>query len=375
MTTLAASHVVTPMGVLSPGLVEMADGRITSVVPTTGTVPDRILAPGFVDLQVNGVDDVDVAAASSPADWERLDGLLAAQGTTTWLPTLVTAPLDVYAGRLERIGAAAARDGARPRIAGVHLEGPFLGGAHGAHPSALVVPPDPAWLADLPPLVRLVTLGAEVDGAVDAVRALADRRALVSIGHSSCTLAQATAAVDAGARLVTHGYNAMSPLHHREPGLVGAFLTDDRVTVSLIADGVHVHPTALDVAFRCKPDGRVVLVTDAVAWRAGRIGSIGLELRDGGDPASGTRGRAPRLPDGTLAGSALTMDAAVALVVHRVGVSLERAVRAAATTPAQLLGLADRGALAAGRHADVVALDPVSLRATATWVGGTQVHG
>ncbi|HEU5150473.1 MAG TPA: amidohydrolase family protein [Iamia sp.] len=375
MTFLAASHVVTPMGVLSPGLVEMADGRIASVVPTTGPVPDRILAPGFVDLQVNGVDDVDVAAARTPADWDRLDELLAAQGTTTWLPTLVTAPLEAYADRIDRIAAAADRPGPRPRIAGAHLEGPFLGGAHGAHPSALVRPPDVEWLAALPRTVRLVTLGAEVDGAIAAIGALAGRRTVVAVGHSSATLAQATEAVDAGARLVTHGFNAMAPLHHREPGLVGAFLTDDRVTVSLIADGVHVHPTALDVAFRCKPDGRVVLVTDAVAWRAGRVDSIGLAVRDAGEPASGAGGRAPRLPDGTLAGSSLTMDAAVGFVVQRVGVSLERAVRAASTTPAALLGLTDRGALAAGRHADVVALDPTSLRCTATWVAGEQIHG
>ncbi|HEX7132645.1 MAG TPA: amidohydrolase family protein [Iamia sp.] len=365
MTVLSASHVVTPMGVLSPGLVETDGGRITSVVPTTGPVPDRILAPGFVDLQVNGVDDVDVAAATTPADWDRLDALLAAQGTTTWLPTLVTAPLDAYADRLDRIAAAADRPAPRPRIPGAHLEGPFLGGAHGAHPGDLVRPPDLEWLATLPRTVRLVTLGAEVDGATAAITALAGRRTLVAIGHTDATLGQATAAIDAGARLVTHGYNAMSPLHHREPGMVGAFLTDDRVTVSLIADGVHVHPTALDVAFRCKPDGRVLLVTDAVAWRAGRVGSIGV-AHDG---------TAPRLPDGTLAGSSLTMDAAVALVVERVGVSLERAVRAASTTPAALLGLSDRGALASGRHADIVALDPTSLRCTATWVAGHQIHG
>ncbi len=364
MTVLPASHVVTPMGVLSPGLVELDGGRVTSVVPTTGPVPDRILVPGFVDLQVNGVADVDVAAARGAA-WDRLDVLLAAQGTTTWLPTLVTAPLGAYAERLDAIAAAARRDGARPRIAGAHLEGPFLGAAHGAHPSALVERPDPGWIAALPPIVAMMTLGAEVEGADEAIAALCARRALAAIGHSSATLAEATAAIDAGARLVTHGYNATSPLHHREPGMVGAFLTDDRVAVSLIADGVHVHPTALDVAFRCKPDGRIALVTDAVAWQAGRVGDIGLVHHDG----------APRLPDGTLAGSSLTMDAAVALVVHRVGVSLERAVRAASTTPAQLLGLHDRGALAAGRHADVVALDPVSLRCTATWIAGTQVHG
>ena len=365
MTVLAASHVVTPMGVLSPGLVEVDGGRITSVVPTTGPVPDRILAPGFVDLQVNGVDDVDVAAATSPADWDRLDALLAAQGTTTWLPTRVTAPLEAYGPRIDRIAAAADRPAPRPRVAGAHLEGPFLGRAHGAHPGALVRPPDLEWLATLPRTVRLVTLGAEVDGATAAIGALAGRRTVVAVGHSTATLAEAGAAIDAGARLVTHGFNAMSPLHHREPGMVGAFLTDDRVTVSLIADGVHVHPAALDVAFRCKPDGRIVLVTDAVAWRAGRVGSIGL-VHDG---------RAPRLPDGTLAGSSLTMDAAVGLVVQQVGVSLERAVRAASTTPAALLGLTDRGALAAGRHADIVALDPTSLRCTATWVAGHQIHG
>ncbi|HYI62618.1 MAG TPA: amidohydrolase family protein [Acidimicrobiales bacterium] len=364
MTVLAGSRVVTPTGVLAPGLVEVDGGRIVSVAPTTGPVPDRVLAPGFVDLQVNGIDDVDVAGAD-PAGWERLDRLLAAQGTTTWCPTLVTAPLDAYPGRLAAIAAAAERPGPRPQVAGAHLEGPFLGDRPGAHPPDLVRPPDPEWIATLPPIVRVVTLGAEPPGALDAVRAVAARRGLAAIGHSAATLAQAGAAVDAGARLVTHGYNAMSPLHHREPGLVGAFLTDDRVAVSLVADGAHVHPAALEVAFRCKPDGRIVLVTDSVAWRAGRVGEIGL-AHDG---------TVPRLADGTMAGSSLAMDQAVAYVVQVVGVPLERAVRAASTTPASLLGLADRGALAPGRRADVVALDPASLRCTATWIAATQVHG
>lgn len=364
MAVLAASRVVTPTGVLAPGVVEVEDGRITAVEATTGPVPDRVLVPGFVDLQCNGVDDVDVATAEG-SEWDRLDALLAAQGTTTWCPTLVTAPLDAYDRRLARVAAAAERPGPRPHIAGAHLEGPFLGSAHGAHPSHLVVDPDPDWISALPPIVAVLTLGAEAPGAAEAIAAVAARRGLAAIGHSGATLAQATAAVDAGARLVTHGYNAMSPLHHREPGLVGAFLTDDRVAVSLVADGVHVHPTALDIAFRCKPDGRIALVTDSVAWNHGRIGEIGI-THDG---------TVPRLADGTIAGSSLTMDAAVGLVVHQLGVSLDRAVRAASTTPASLLGLADRGALAPGRRADVVALDPVSLRCTETWVDGTQVHG
>jgi N-acetylglucosamine-6-phosphate deacetylase len=364
VTTLGATRVVTPTGVLAPGVVEVEGDRIVTVAPTTGVVPDRVLVPGFVDLQVNGVDDVDVARARG-RDWDRLDALLASQGTTTWLPTLVTAPLGAYPARLAAIAEAAARPGPRPRIAGAHLEGPFLGRLPGAHPEHLVRAPDPSWIGDLPPIVRLVTLGVEAPGALAAIQALRARGALVALGHSAATHAQASAAIDAGALLVTHGFNAMSGLHHREPGLVGAALTDDRVTVSLIADGVHVHPAALDVAFRCKPDGRIALVTDAVAWRAGGTGEVRV-THDG---------TAPRLEDGTLAGSSLTMDAAVSLVVGRVGVSPERAVRAASTTPAALLGLADRGALVPGRLADLAALDPATFRCTETWIGGEQVHG
>lgn len=364
MTVLAASRVVTPTGILSPGLVETDGAHVTAVVPTTGPVPDRVLVPGFVDLQVNGIDDVDVGDADD-VGWDRIGGHLAAQGTTSWLPTLVTRPWDEYPARLEAVARAQARPGARPAIVGAHVEGPFLGGRVGAHRPGAVVTPTTERVAALPPIVRLVTLGAEVPGAVEAIGALCRRQALCAVGHSDATFDQATAAIDAGARLVTHGFNAMSPLHHREPGVVGAFLTDDRVAVSLIADGVHVHPAALDVAFRCKPDGRVVLVTDAVAWRTPRAARMGLHHD----------GRAPRLADGTLAGSTLTMDAAVGLVVARARVALERAVRAASTTPAALLALHDRGALAAGRRADVVALDPTTLRCTETWIGGVQVHG
>jgi N-acetylglucosamine-6-phosphate deacetylase len=361
---LAAQRVVTPRGILSPGVVETDGGSIVHVGPTTGAVPDRVLVPGLVDLQVNGIDDVDVATADG-ADWERLDGLLVAQGVTTWCPTLVTAPLDRYALPLARIAEAAARPGPRPAIAGAHLEGPFLGGKPGAHPPDLIIPADLGWLADLPPGVALVTVAPEPPGAVEAIRALAGRGVLVSLGHSAATIDQARAGVDAGARLVTHGFNGMSGLDHRAPGMVGALLTDDRVAVSLIADLVHVHPAALEVAFRCKPADRVVLVTDSVAWRRGRVGGIDL-VHDG---------TAPRLPDGTLAGSALALDHAVANVVAHCAVPLERAVAAASANPAALLGLEDRGAIEAGRRADLAALDPGTLQARATWVGGEQVHG
>jgi N-acetylglucosamine-6-phosphate deacetylase len=328
-------------------------------------VPDRTLAPGFIDLQVNGIDDVEVAAANSP-DWHRLDELLLDQGVTAWCPTLVTAPLEAYAAPLARMAAAAARPGAdtRPLLIGAHLEGPFLGGAPGAHPKQLIVDVDLGWVNGLPPIVRLVTLAPEANGAVDAIKALVERGVLVSIGHSTATYEEAEAAVDAGARLVTHLFNGMAPLHHRTPGLLGAALTDDRLTTSLIADLVHVHPAAIKAAFRAKGRRRVILVTDAVAWRAARVGRIEIDLRDG----------APRLPDGTLAGSALTMDRAVKNVVEQADVAIEEAVAAASTTPALLAGLPGRGRLEVGARADIVALTP-KLEVEGVWLGGRQVRG
>src|SRR5205807_9927555 len=177
----------------------------------------------------------------------------------------------------------------------------------------------------------------------------------VARGHSAASFDEARAAAGAGARLVTHCFNGMGAFHHREPGLVGAALTDERLKLSIIADLVHVHPAALALAFRAKGPGGVVLVTDAVAW----------EERSGAVRVDG----APRLPDGTLAGSRLTMDGAVANVVHHAGVTLEDAIRAASTNPADVMGEGDRGRIAVGCRADVVALDR-DLGVAATWVAG-----
>jgi N-acetylglucosamine-6-phosphate deacetylase len=353
---IAATKVLTPDGFVGPAAVDVADGVIQRIAPVD-LAPHRVLAPGFVDLQVNGVDDVDVAAVD-PAGFARIHDLLVATGVTTWCPTIVTAPLDSYTKRLEAIAGFA-----DPMIAGVHLEGPFLGGKPGAHPTALLRPFDFAWLGALPDHVRIVTIAPELDGAVDATRMLVDKGIVVSLGHSAATLEQVTACIDAGATMVTHLFNGMPPLHHREPGIVGAALTDDRVVAGLIADLVHVHPTAIAVAFRAKP-GRIALVTDAVGWRGARIGRIEI-VHDG---------TAPRLPDGTLAGSSLTMDAAIRNVVDVAGIALEDALVAASTTPARLIGLSDRGAIEPGRRADLVALDG-DLGVDGVWLAGEQVAG
>jgi N-acetylglucosamine-6-phosphate deacetylase len=365
MAAIAAARVVTPAGIFAPGVVDVdeATGLITDVAATTGPVPDVTVVPGFVDIQVNGIGDVDVAHATG-ADWDRLDTLLVAQGTTTWCPTLVTAPLQSYAPRLESITIAQGRSSVRPAVAGAHLEGPFLGGAPGAHRRDLIIEPDLEWIATLPEVVALTTLAPETAGAIEAIEAFVRTHVVVSLGHSTASFEQATAGADAGATLVTHLFNGMASLHHREPGLLGAALSDDRLTVSVIADLVHVHRSAIRFAFAAKTAARVALVTDAVAWQAGAVGGSALRLVDG----------APRLEDGTLAGSVLTMDRAIANVVQRCGVSLEDAVCAASTTPAALLGLADRGEVAVGRRADLVALDG-ELRCAATWIGGSLVHG
>jgi N-acetylglucosamine-6-phosphate deacetylase len=363
VTRLTAARVVTPYGVLTPGAIEIEDGRIVMVERGPRHVPEITLTPGFIDMQVNGIGPIDVAAADG-GDWEELDRRLIAQGVAAWCPTLVTSPLESYAAPLQRIAGAAERPGLRPAILGAHLEGPFLGGAPGAHRRHLIRPFDAKWLEALPDIVRLVTLAPELDGVTEVVAALRARGVTVSLGHSTATYEQAEAAAGAGAELVTHCFNGMGPLHHREPGLLGAALSDDRLAVSLIADLVHVHPAALALAFRAKGPDRVVVVTDAVAWEAADLIELGVRVTE----------RAPRLPDGTIAGSVVTMDAAIANLVNLAGVPLADAVRAASTTPADVIGALDRGRIAPACRADLVALDD-DLRLTGMWIGGEQVSG
>jgi N-acetylglucosamine-6-phosphate deacetylase len=220
------------------------------------------------------------------------------------------------------------------------------------------------WIEALPDIVRLVTLAPELEGTAKVVTLLRERGVTVALGHSTASYEQTGAAVEAGAELVTHCFNGMGPLHHREPGLLGAALSDDRLAVSVIADLVHVHPAVLALVFRAKGADRVVLVTDAVAWEAEDLRELGLQYE----------GRAPTLPDGTIAGSAVTMDASLANLVREAGVSLADAVRAASTTPADLLGTVDRGRIAPACRADIVALDD-DFRVTTMWLAGEEVLG
>ena len=213
----------------------------------------------------------------------------------------------------------------------------------GAHRPELIVDADLTWLAGLPDVVRIVTLAPERAGAIDAIRLLAARGVVVALGHSTASAEQSRAALDAGARLVTHLFNGMAPFHHRDPGLCGVALTDGRVVASLIADLVHVDAVGLELAFAAKGGDGLALVTDAVPG-----------------PQRG--------PDGTLRGGHASMAELIANVA-RLGIPLATAVQAAASTPARLLGLDDRGAIEFGRRADLVVLGP-ELEVEAVYIAG-----
>ena len=313
---------------LVPGDVEVADGVISRVgLSTTGR---GIAVPGFVDVQVNGFAGVDFHDADAGA-YRRAGAALLETGVTAYLPTLITSPERHLVSAIREVPA----DGSYPRVLGVHLEGPFLSPARlGAHDGRWRRDPDVALLdrlLDAGP-VRLMTLAPELPGAEALIRRLHGRGVTVSLGHTDATAGQANAAFDQGVRCVTHLFNAMRPFAHRDPGIAGAALTRDDVTVFLIVDNVHLAPDTVRVAWRAAR-GRLALVTDAV----------GPTL--GGTPAR----------DGVLAGSALTMIGAVRNL-HALGVPLEDAVSAATCVPASALGLEDVGRLDVGCPADVVVL-------------------
>jgi len=326
-----------------------------------------------VDLQVNGYYGVDLADCD-PDGWALVARRLPETGTTAFLPTFITAPVPTLATALRSAAKAAEAVTAGARVLGVHLEGPFLSPARaGAHRRDWIVPPSPGAVAELleagQGLLRLVTLAPEADGALAAIGTLTAAGVLVSVGHSDATAAEVAAGAAAGARMVTHLFNAQRGLHHREPGVVGQALTDQRLTSGLIVDLSHVSAAACAIAFAAAP-GRICLVTDAAACAGMPPGRYLL----GGQPVDlPAGGGAPVRPSGTLAGSALRMDQAVGNAVA-VGLGLPEAVAAASRIPADLIGRPDLGRLAAGAVADLAWLGD-DLCARAAWVSGERVYG
>jgi N-acetylglucosamine-6-phosphate deacetylase len=381
---IAAEHVLTAEDgadpVPRPKFVELTDGVISSVgagsppAPADVTLPDGYLLPGLIDLQVNGYFGVEFQKADA-ASWADVARRLPSTGTTSFVPTLITAPIDSLAAALRTAaGFAGALPADSARVLGVHLEGPFISPARrGAHNPAWIADPTPAAIAALIEagrgLLRLITLAPERPGALDAISQLVAAGVLVSVGHSDATAEQVAAAAERGARMVTHLFNAQRPLAHREPGVVGQALTDERLTSGLIVDLYHVAGPVCGLAFRAAP-GRIALVTDAAAPAGMPPGEYSL----GGEPITlpPAEGAPPVRHNGTLAGSALRLDVAIANAV-RSGVSLAAAVAAATRIPANLIGRPELGRLSAGAAADLVWLSP-ELRTRAAWIAGRLVY-
>lgn len=373
----SAAYAVCGQLVLPEGLVHGAvvvrAGRIVDVLraPATEHLPAQvytapIVAPGFIDLQVNGAFGYSVG--TDAAAWRGLCARLPETGVTSFLPTLVSSPAASYPAVVETF--LAQRDAAGAQPLGLHLEGPFLSpqraGVHALE--ALASAPADLYAPLRGGAVLMVTLAPELPGALARIRALRDQGIVVSLGHTDATLEQASAAVDAGATLVTHLYSAMSPFHHRAPGMVGAALSDERLAVGLIADGVHCHPASVRLALRCKGVERVALVTDAMA---------GAGMPDGvytlGDQSVTVHGLEARRADGLLAGSVLRLDQAVRNARAWGALGIADACRLASEVPARLLDLDDRGRLARGATADLVLLDE-SLHVQASLRAGACVY-
>ena len=389
MLAFTANRLMTPTETVEHPLLLVEDGRIVEVaaraeraVPAGVTILDLgdcVIAPGYIDLHIHGsagFDVMDDKAAALPA----IEGLLARHGVTAYYPTTVTAPLDTTLRALERLaGAIEARNRGEnissPRACplGIHLEGPFISHARkGVHPATHLMPPkletfERFWQAARGH-IRIMTIAPELEGAPELIVEATRRGVCVSLGLSDADFDAAERGVAAGARHATHIFNAMRPLDHREPGILGGILTDCRVSADMIVDGVHLGPAIVKLVAKAKGPEQTVLITDATSATGmpdGRyhLGAFEVDVKDG-----------KCMANGKLAGSVLTMDKAVRNLARFAGWSLSQAVAAASRNPAQVARLASKGSLKAGADADFVVLNTAGdvLR---TFVGGVECPG
>ncbi|WMX45825.1 N-acetylglucosamine-6-phosphate deacetylase [Streptomyces roseicoloratus] len=356
-TVLAGARVVLPTGIVENGRVIVENGRIAGAAHQDAATLDlsgHWLVPGFVDLHNHGGGG---ASFTSGTVDDVLTGVRTHRqhGTTTVVASFVTGEMDFLTQRAGLLSELAEQGD----IAGIHFEGPFISPCRkGAHDETLLRDPEPAEVRKLIDAARgqarMVTLATELPGGLDSVRLLAEHGVIAAVGHTDATYEQTRDAIDAGATVATHLFNAMPALGHRAPGPIAALLEDERVTVELINDGTHLHPAALELAFHHAGAERVAFITDAMdaaGFGDGRymLGPLEVEVKDS---------VARLVEGGSIAGSTLTLDRAFRRAVTVDRLPVESAVQALSANPAKLLGVYDRvGSLEPGKDADLVVLD------------------
>lgn len=375
---LTGGRIVTPVGVLDPGYVVVEGSRIANVGegrPATGGsavrhLNGRWLIPGLIDVHVHGGGGGELTSPDSEAH-ARAAEFHARHGTTALLATTVTSPAEHLRETVSALGRAVSSPHPGARILGIHLEGPFISERRrGAQNGRWIRDPDPEELQGLVDAsagtIRMLTIAPERPGASEVIKLAVANGIVAAAGHSDASYDELVASVAWGITHCIHTYNGMRGLHHRDPGLVGGLLDLEELTCELIADGLHVHPAAARLLHRVKGSEKLLLITDAIAAAGMPDGTYEL----GGMSIRVSEGRAETEPDGSLAGSTLTMGAALRKSVEMLGVDLVEAVHMASTTPARLLGLeGEIGTISEHSRADLVVLDD-DLQVEATMVGG-----
>jgi N-acetylglucosamine-6-phosphate deacetylase len=381
LLVLDADTILSPFDSFSPGRLVVRKDRVESVgLQADVRAPngsDRIdlkgatLVPGFIEPHVHGCGGHDVMEAT-PQALSKISTTLARHGTTSFLATTVSAPIATLTSVVEQLGKLlpSATGGARPL--GIHLEGPFLStDKRGTHQSANICAPDASvlerWIQKSNRLVRLLTLAPELVGAAHVADVARTSGVTVAMGHSNATFEQASSAADHGTRYAVHTFNAMRPFSHRDPGIVGAVLSDDRIFAEIIVDGVHVAPEVVKLFAKAKGASRVILATDATSATGMPDGQYSL----GGSSVQVTGG-VSRDAEGRLAGSTLTQDRALQNLMQWTGMTLSDAILSLTSNPAEALNLPERGKLIPGAAADIVVLDKY-LEVSRTFVSGALV--
>ncbi|RCX19789.1 N-acetylglucosamine-6-phosphate deacetylase [Fontibacillus phaseoli] len=378
------ADVVTPRGIFHDGAVAVRDGFITYVGSTAGIPADdenavevidaggAYVLPGFIDVHVHGGMLEDFSEPSKKA-FDAITKLHCSQGTTSMLATTMTLPKDVIDTVLEEVHSYINNDMPYAKLAGVHLEGPFISPKWpGAQNPAHIVPPNRSWVEaweeQYPGLIKQVTFAPEREGAHELIKFLREKGIVAAAGHTDATYEEIMAAVEVGLHHAVHTFNAMTPLHHRKPGTAGAILSSPAISGEIIADGIHVHKAGIQLLASVKTNHNLILITDAMS--AAGLGNGEYKL---GDLPVIVKDNVCTLKEseGTLAGSTLTMIRGFRHLVREIGLSIEQASKAASLNPAKLIRIDHlTGTVETGKQADLLLIDREDLELQKVWVEG-----